>query len=90
MKELGTQTSTVKPKEVEIYETVVFVASNITEITKNTGFAESNQEFHGWQFDLVEYDKNEYIQLLQERNVALSTQLDDTQIALCDIYEMLI
>lgn len=40
-----------------------------------------------WQYHEVQYDKDEYIKLLSEKNDSLEQQLTDTQLALCEIYE---
>ena len=83
MTELGKQKSTVRPQDVEILETKVFVASNIEEVTETIG----EEEFNGFQFDLTEYSKDEYIQMLNEKNTSLEGQITDAYLALCDVYE---
>lgn len=40
-----------------------------------------------YQYDLYEYTAQEYVGVLQELNDELKTELLDTQMALCDIYE---
>lgn len=40
-----------------------------------------------WQYHEVQYDKDEYIKLLSEKNDSLEQQFTDTQLALCEIYE---
>ncbi len=40
-----------------------------------------------YEFDQRRYTKDEYIALLSEKNAELETQLTDTQLALCEIYE---
>ena len=35
------------------------------------------------------YTKDEYIKLMAEKNAELESQLTDTQLALCDVYEMI-
>lgn len=88
MKDYGTQKSAVEPLKVEITETKVFVASNITQVEKQ---AMEGQEEAGieYQFDLVEYDKDEYIHMISEKNDALEKEVTNTQIALTEVYEML-
>ena len=49
-----------------------------------------DQEVQEWQFNLFEYEKDEYIKIISERNLELETELTDTQLALCDVYEMLV
>ena len=88
MIDYGTQRSTVKPLELELTETKVFVASNITPV--NEPDTEDQPGFTGYEFDLVEYDKDEYIKLQAEHNAALEQQMTDTQFALCEVYELMI
>lgn len=47
------------------------------------------QEVQEYQFNLVEYDKDEYIRMIDAKNSELEQQVTDTQIALCDVYEMI-
>lgn len=87
MKQYGTQRSTVKPEDVEITESKVFSYENITEIkVKNP---ESDDEVKMYEFTLTEYDKDEYIRIQAEKNASLEEQMTQTQVALCDVYEML-
>ena len=87
MKQYGTQRSTVKPEDVEITESKVFTYENITEIkVKNP---ESDDEVTMYEFTLTEYDKDEYIRIQAEKNESLEEQMTQTQVALCDVYEML-
>lgn len=88
MIDYGTQRSTVKPLELELTETKVFVTSNITPV--NEPDTEDQPGFTGYEFDLVEYDKDEYIKLQAEHNAALEQQMTDTQLALCEVYELMI
>lgn len=88
MIDYGTQRSTVKPLELELTETKVFVASNI--ISVNEPDTEDQPGFTGYEFGLVEYDKDEYIKLQAEHNAALEQQMTDTQLALCEVYELMI
>lgn len=87
MKQYGTQRSTVKPEDVEITESKVFSYENITKIkVKNP---ESDDEVTMYEFTLTEYDKDEYIRIQAEKNASLEEQMTQTQVALCDVYEML-
>lgn len=83
MIDYGTVRSTVKPDKVEIDEYSVWVNSNIKEIE-----VQSEDESHTeYEFNQVRYTKDEYIKLINERNTTLESQLTDTQLALCEIYE---
>ncbi|MBT9694701.1 hypothetical protein GPK53_01545 [[Eubacterium] rectale] len=87
MKQYGTQRSTVKPEDVEITESRVFSYEDITEIkVKNP---ESDDEVTMYEFTLTEYNKDEYIRIQAEKNASLEEQMTQTQVALCDVYEML-
>lgn len=81
----GLQKSAVEPKAVEITESKVFIATEIELVT----VIMDEQEVQEYQFNLVEYDKDEYIKIISEKNEELEQQMTDTQLALCDIYEML-
>lgn len=87
MIDYGKQQSTVKPLELELTETKVFVASNITPIDEPG--TEEQPGFTGYEFELVEYDKDEYIKLIDEQNKNLELQMTQAQIAMCEIYEMM-
>lgn len=82
----GKQRSTVKPLEIELTESKVFVASNIAPIEEPG--TDEQQGFTGFEFDLVEYSKDEYIKAQAEKNAALEAQVTDTQLALCEVYEL--
>ena len=87
MKDYGIQQSTLSPAKIEILEDKVFTATDITPIT--TEETEEQPGFVGFEFHLIEYEKDEYIKLQANRNDALEATLWDTQLALCDIYEMI-
>ncbi len=83
MIDYGKVRSMVKPDEVEIDEYSVWVNSNIQEIE-----VQSEVEIHTeYEFNQIRYTKDEYIKLIDERNTTLESQLTDTQLALCEIYE---
>lgn len=83
MIDYGAVRSTVKPDKVEIDEYSVWVNSDIKEIQ-----VQSEDESHTeYEFNQVRYTKDEYIKMIDERNSTLESQLTDTQLALCEIYE---
>lgn len=83
MIDYGAVRSTVKPDKVEIDEYSVWVNSDIKEIQ-----VQSEDESHTeYEFNQVRYTKDEYIKMIDERNTTLESQLTDTQLALCEIYE---
>ena len=77
MKDYGTVQSAVRPEEKVVDEYSVWV---------NTDIAETAD---GWEYHMVQYTKDEYIKLMVDKNAALEEQLTDTQLALCDVYEMI-
>lgn len=87
MKDYGRVQSAVKPPEVDVRETKVFVASNIKDVA--TPETDGQPGFTGYEYDLKEYEKDEYIKLLQQQNEELATEVTNTQMALCDVYELI-
>lgn len=77
MKDYGIAQSAVRPEEKVVDEYSVWVNTDIT------------QTADGWEYHLVQYTKDEYLALMDEKNAVLEEQLTDTQIALCDVYEMI-
>ena len=66
---------TIKPQEIEITETMVFINSNIQEIEKETTENEDVNVFYVW--DQETYTKDQYIFLLQERTAMVENALQD-------------
>lgn len=70
-------------KPLIIGKNTVYVHSNITPI-------ESSDECPNlYEYDEIQYDKDEYIKIMSEQNNDLAQQITDTQLALCDVYELL-
>lgn len=76
----GKVKSTVKPENIEIDEKSVWVNSNIQSITET----HDEHEFIGYEFDVVQYEKDEYIKYITENQ---NQQITDVQLALVEIYE---
>lgn len=77
--------STVKPKEIEIDEYLVWVNSDVHEIT-----VEDKKGAHiEYEYNQIQYSKDEYIKLMSEQNKNLENEVTDTQLALCDLFEMI-
>ena len=77
--------STIKPKEIEIDEYSVWVNSDVHEIT-----VEDKKGTHTeYEYNQTQYSKDEYIKLLSDNNKDLEDKLNDTQLAICEVYEML-
>lgn len=73
MIDYGIQKSTVKPEEIEITESKVFVYSDIKKI--------SERDFLGYEFILQEYSKDEFIQVQAQKSSLLERQMRDMQSA---------
>ena len=77
--------STVKPKGIEIDEYSVWINSDIHEIT-----IEDKKGTHiEYEYNQIQCSKDEYIKLLSDNNKDLEDKLTDTQLALCDVFEMI-
>lgn len=91
MIDFGTVKSTVKPKPMVIDEISVWVNTDIQAITEPSGTAGGlgTEIFTGYQYHMKQYPKDEYIQMMAEKNTDLEAGLTNTQLALCDVYELL-
>ena len=69
MIEHGKTQSTIKPNAIDIDEYSVWVAENITEITIENDVL--------YEYDLVQYTKDEYIKLLVERDLTKADAILD-------------
>lgn len=56
----GKVQSTVKPQSIAIDDNSVWIAEDVQEV--------NTEEFEGYEYDLTQYTKDEYIQLLDERD----------------------
>lgn len=84
MVDYGRVRSVVKPESIVIDDFSVWQHTDIQEISENVG---EENEFVGYEFGMIQYTKDEFILKQSEENAALSQQITDTQIALCEIYE---
>ena len=79
MKDMGIiQGSAAQAVPLIIGKDTVYVHTDITSVEGEEGL---------FQYHEVQYEKDEYIKLLSEKNDSLDQQLTDTQLALCEIYE---
>lgn len=81
----GRTRSDTEPMAVQITETKVFVASNVETYSEVI----EDETITGFEFDYTEYEKDEYIQMLKTENDELETNMLNTQVALCEVYEMI-
>ena len=83
MIEHGKVKSTVAPEPLVIDEVNVWVHSNIVPVEEVVG----EETFKGFEYDMIQYEKDEYIRIMAEQNKTLESQMTDTQLALIEIYE---
>lgn len=83
MIEHGKVRSTVQPDPVIVDEFSVWVHSNVTPVEEDNG----EETFVGFEYDMVQYDKDEYIKIITEKNQSVEAQLTDVQLALVELYE---
>ena len=86
MVDYGKVRSTVKPESIVIDDFSVWQHTNIQEVSENVG---EENEFKGFEFNMVQYTKDEFILQQAAENVSLSQQVTDKQLALCEVYEMI-
>ena len=76
MVDYGKVRSTVKPEPIVIDDYSVWQHTNIQKISENVG---EENEFKGFEFNMVQYNKNEFIlqqaAMNQELNSLLNTML---------------
>ena len=72
MKDFGKTRSTVKPDAVVIDEHSVWVHTDIQEVHESMG---ENQSFDGYEFNMTQYEKDEYILMMSEKNVSQTHSL---------------
>ena len=76
-----------KPESVTVYPSMVDVV--VACVSVNQKDEMTGKISVKWQCDIERYSTSEYIDKLRIENANLSQQLTDTQVALCDVYEML-
>ena len=78
---------TVQPMETDDYH--VILNNGITEIHEEG--TEEEAGFNGWQIEeQLVYEKDEYIRVISEKNSVLEQQATDLQLALAEVYEMML
>lgn len=86
MVDYGKVRSTVKPESIVIDEFSVWKHTDIQEVSENVG---TDDEFIGYEYNMIQYTKDEFILNQAAENVSLSQQVTDMQLALCEVYEMI-
>ena len=83
MKLIGTvQGNAEQAKALVIGKDTVYVHTDIVPVEKDGKIVEDL-----FSYTEVQYDKDEYIELMAKQNEQLGNDLTDTQLALCEIYE---
>jgi len=78
--------SNTQPEQKIIDEYSVWIASDIQPVHE-AGAEDQDGGFDGYEYTLTQYDKDEYIKMMDDRNAALEADLTDTQLALAELYE---
>jgi len=87
MIDYGRTRSTIEPDPIIIDELSVWKHTNITEITVQE--IESKSSHIEYEFDMIQYSKDEYLGMMIDQNTDLENQLTDTELALVELYEMI-
>lgn len=82
----GKVRSTIKPESIVIDEFSVWQHTNIQPVSENVG---KENEFVGFEYEMIQYSKDEFILNQAAENEVLQQQITDTQLALCEVYEMM-
>lgn len=86
MKEIkNVQGSIEQAQPLIVNKDTVYVHTNIVQATDEDGNVIDNL----YVYDEVQYTKDEYIQIMAEKNETLERDLTDTQLAIAEIYESL-
>ena len=86
MKEIkNVQGSSQQAQPLIVNKDTVYVHTNIVQATDEDGNVIDNL----YVYDEVQYTKDEYIQIIAEKNETLERDLTDTQLAIAEIYESL-
>ena len=84
MKEIkNVQCSSQQAQPLIVNKDTVYVHTNIVQATDEDG----NVVDGLYVYDEVQYTKDEYIQMIAEKNETLERDLTDTQLAIAELYE---
>lgn len=86
MIDYGRIRSTDAPEEKVIDEYSVWINTDIQKVE-----VEHDGDVHTeYEFNQVQYSKDEYIKMIDDKNAQLESQVTDTQMALVEVYEMVL
>ena len=80
MKEFKKVRSTALPEALAVDDSSAWICENIIEIAE--------EEFQGFEYDMFQYGKDEYIHLMAESNNALRADLSDAVMELSMLIAM--
>jgi hypothetical protein len=81
------QGSEAQAKPIVVGKNIVYVHNNIVQVEKKD--EENEDKFSTlFQYEEIQYGKDEYIQMMAQKNTELQEQLVNTQLALCEVYEL--
>lgn len=87
MKDMGIiQGSAAQAVPLIVGKDRVDVHTDITPVTQDN---EGNPVEGSFQYREIQYEKDEYIRIMAEKNSTLELQLTDTQLALVEVYELI-
>ena len=86
MVDSGRGRRTVKPEPIVIDEFSVWQHTNIQDVSENVG---EENEFVGFEYNMIQFTKDEFILNQAAEKEALQQQITDTQLALCEVYELM-
>ena len=78
MKQYNNIQSTIRPKNIDVRPEKVYINLNVHEVSQTF----DDEETTMYEYDSIEYTKDEYIALQYKQN-------DETQSALAEIYEII-
>lgn len=81
-----------QPQTVTTYPSVVYVIKTCTpiQVEEETSDGKKPKTVTKYQCDVEVYEPTEYIGKLQEQNGELEAQMTQTQVALTEVYELLL
>lgn len=84
--------STIRPEPIKTDDYSVWIADNVREIkVDNGGLDESktSAQHTEYEYDLIQYTKDEYIRLISDKSAALETDILDTQAAVIELAQII-
>lgn len=87
MKDIGLVTgSSAQAIPLVVGTDTVYVHSNIVKLEKDS---QGNPVDDLYQYEEIQYDKDEYIHKMSEKSDAQEKNITNTMLALCDVYELI-